>query len=418
MTYLAISPYFAVLPSLFAMFMAFLYPNEAWQEILFETNYGYLNFDMVAFVLVNLVFLYGGVYLAQSITFKTPMQSPNKDNTATVLLIAPVLLVTLVVLLSYVGYLIVHHHGFIFYAFEGKGTLVKEMIQTDEVDFSTLVNFAVPVVWWGWYRTLQVKQSIPFLLLIRSLLLLATIALVFVMIVLVSRFALMPLIIGIFVIVTKFLVFDKRPKTQHLKLSIILFAFLAVVIVVLFIFFSIARGYDDTDALWEMILGYGAVSFNRLSCLLQGGLSFEYSHTGFYLLPEPLFSLYEFFAHETPLSGFEVWLSEFDGAWEAGLNENFIWLTQFGYVYDSIGIATPLFFLLYGIMTGVTWRGFLASKSFGIIFYPLLYFSIFFLFGSIYFVIYFFYYFFVFIMLSMWEYIMINLFLTSDKKEE
>jgi len=166
-----------------------------------------------------------------------------------------------------------------------------------------------------------------------------------------------------------------------------------------------------------MILGYGPVSYNRLAFVLEEKLTYEYSFTGVYLIPEPFFSIINrLFIGET-FTHLELWLSEFDGIKQADINQQFIWLTQFGYAFDTLGYFSIFLFLIYGIVFGYLWKSFLAYRTLGIVFFPVLYFSIFYTFGSFYQVIFFPYYLFAFFIIVLWEYFMLLIIYVGTAKD-
>ncbi|NCO14332.1 MAG: hypothetical protein GW821_19565 [Shewanella vesiculosa] len=418
MRYLAINPYLVPLLSLAVMLVAFFYPGSTWEAIFDEPNLAFLNLKVLAWVLSCLFFLYLGIFISDNLIYfseKTEVHFVMQLPTVGWLLL-PVLAATLLALLLYLIYLVKVHPGYIFYTFIGQASLAKEMIQRDEVDFSTLPNFAIPILWWAWYRYWQLVSIDRGSQFTKFFLQSVTIVLLFVLIVIAARFALMPFIIGLFIIYAKFWIFDQLDCRQHFVRSIKIYSVLLAFIVGVFSLFSLARGYGEMAQIWEMILGYGPVSFNRLAYVLDGELSFEYSKTGVYLIPEPIFSIVRNLFLLPIFSDFELWESEFAGIASAGLNEQFIWLTQFGYAFDSVGIFSVFVFLFYGLVLGWLWKSFLAAKVVGIVLYPLMYFSVFFMFGSFHFIIFFPFYGFIFLVLFFWEKLLVLLIFSSSKE--
>jgi hypothetical protein len=60
----------------------------------------------------------------------------------------------------------------------------------------------------------------------------------------------------------------------------------------------------------------------------------------------------------------------------AGLNSSYNMATLFGGIYQSIGMATPLYFTALGFIGNRLYISFKNGKTFGIIFYPLFYASV------------------------------------------
>lgn len=406
----AINPFFVPLVSLFVFSIAFFYPTESWEAIFGETNHAHLDIKALVFILSCLLMYYLGLTITLHL-------SPPKGNSYSRAgrvnigwLLTPVLGATSLVLIAYLAYLNAHMPGYIFLSITGHGDQVKQLIADDQIQFNTIANYAIPVVWWAWYRyyshTEHATTTGLSLVFVRLMLVATTALLVATMIINVARFAIMPLFIGLFLIYAHLKVYQRKPPTRHLGASIKLALYLSLGLLLLFSLFAIARGSTGVEQLVEMILGYGPVSFNRLSAVLNGDLTYQYSTTGAYLIPEPLIQGMSHLLGSDYPSAVTVWLSEFDGVRNAGLNEKFIWLTVFGYLYDSIGLMSLPWFTLIGAMSAILWRAFCGGAVFGIVFYPLIYFTLLFIFGSNYLVIFAPYYFLSFVFLFLWEFIL------------
>lgn len=400
----AISPYFVPIVPFFVFMVAFLCPPEHWQSIFNEDNYTYFDPASLTFVIICLFFLYIGIWSGLKLNNASKRPKSSMINTkSSFIIIFPVLLITSLVLTIYIYYLATQIPDYILLTLSGQGDIAKQLIASDEVDFATLPNFAIPITWWAWYRFLEPTNRHSFHNLLLTALITTTALLALIIVINAARFALMPLIIGLFVIYAHLKIFSQSPEKDHLKKSIKIYTYLLICVISIFSLFAIARGASGIAGLIEMILGYGPVSFNRLSAALSGDLIFEYSSSGVYLIPDPFFYLWSNVLGTQHPTSMAVWLSEFDGVAAASLNENFIWLTVFGYTYDTIGLFSPAYFIAYGVLTGFLWRAFTAGQTYGIILYPLAYFSIFFFFGSNYFVIFFPYYTFILITIWAWE---------------
>jgi len=405
MKYHAINPYYVTLIPLLLFLITFFYPSNSWYTIFEEANVTYLSFGTLAFILVCLLFLVFGIILGSTIKI-TRAQNKIHSKLYFNLLLAPVLTVTAIVFVFYIIYLATNFPGYLLLTISGEGDLVKSMVAGGQMNYSTLPNFAIPIVWWGWYRYYSFSDKLNTIL---YLLRFTTLLLLIILVVNAARFALMPFIIGWFVIYTKLIVFDKTSRKNHKSRSIKFVLILSLVILVLFSLFAIARGIDNLEDLFSMILGYGPVSFNRLGAIFHSNLTFTYSNTFVYVIPEPFFTAFRYIFSMQTISGHEVWLSEFDGIQNANLNHKYIWLTIFGYVYDSIGLFSFFYFFIYGIITGLFWIAFLKGRLIGIVMYPLTYFSIFFFFGSNYLITFFAYYLLIYALLYCWELFIIML---------
>jgi len=408
MKYHAINPYFPLTVSLCLFAVSFFYPDSGWRTLVGEENLNFLNLQSLAFFLACvLLFVCGvaavnhsGLRFSGSVVFYG--ESFSFERRPGILLL-PVLLSVILVMTLYLLYLDYRVPGFVSYVFTGRGGEAKYLITSGELKFSTLQNVAVPVVAWAAYRYLDIKRkwggSIPW---VGAVLFLTVSIVIFVDVVTVARYALMPLFISLFVIFMKVSIFDNN-KRSHLFVSLRFLLVLFLMIVSLFIVFSYLRGVKDVTGVFSMILGYGPVSFNRLAALLQGNLSFEYAGDFVYIVPEPFLTACRWLAGMAPVSGHDVWLSEFDSVAQSGLNGDFIWATTFGYIYDSIGYFSLVYFFFYGCLTAMFWKRFLSGRTSGIMFYCAIYFSIFFWFGFNYIVGFFVYYLLAYLLITVWE---------------
>lgn len=131
-------------------------------------------------------------------------------------------------------------------------------------------------------------------------------------------------------------------------------------IALIFIAFSMLRGADSAETLLSDLVGYTIASFNRLAALLDGQMHFPYGGTGVYF--SGFVSFNESFSRLLPLAEWldlptfnTMWESEFDAVGRAGLNENLIWATAFGYLYSEVGWFTPWLFIPYGALAQWAW---------------------------------------------------------------
>lgn len=406
----AINPYMAPIVSVMFFFIAFFMPSDIWEQYLNERNYVYLNFTIFFYMLAALQCIYLGIFFGNKVFNSNAKCYAAKSFPAYNMLLLPVIVFSLGIALVYFAYLYFVHDGYVFLVFQGQGAKAKELIAADVVDFSTIVHLLIPSVWWGWYRYAEScrlglnKQRFIFYILI-----LLTLLVFFILIVMVARYALMPLFFGLFLIFMKFKVYEKNSPKKHFFKSLQYGVLFLLFVLILFSLLALSRGVSGFDDLLAILIGYGPASFNRLALVLEGGLSFPYAETGVYIIPDPFFSLLRSLIGLAPIDSMAVWRSEFSAVSEAGLNQNMIWATQLGYAWNSIYWGAFLYYFFYGFLLSFAYNKFLEGTRFGVIFYPLAFFSVFFLFGSIYFIIFFFYYFLFFVLLFFWEFVVFRM---------
>lgn len=401
----AIHPYSAPVVSLGFLLVAFFTPPSVWSLFVNEHNYAHFNFHVFFHFLISILFVFLGIYWGESFYNRKDHNISCLQGEISLFLISPVAVSVFIVSFSYFVYLFVFHSGFLSLVFNGEGDKAKLMISDGTVRYSSILMLAIPAILWSWYRYFEIRKlpevNDNFILKILAP---TTIFVLYIFLVMASRFALVPLVSGLFLIGMKFLVYDKKNKKDHLKISIRYASIFIFLILVLFSLLAVSRGVSGLHELASMIIGYGPASFNRLALILTGDLVFPFSQTGYYMIPEPLFSLLGALTGGV-INGYEVWLSEFSAVAASGLQGNLIWATFFGYSYlpDSLILFSFLFFILFGFVAGVSYQGFIKGQTHGIVLFPLLWFSLFFIFGSNYFVIYFQYFFVFLIIVSIWE---------------
>lgn len=162
----------------------------------------------------------------------------------------------------------------------------------------------------------------------------------------------------------------------------------AVAVTGLFLLFSVLRGSGSERFLTDLV-AYTISSYNRLSAVIHGRLVYPYAGHGIYLwsflgfnnMINAVIPFRDWFHWPTFL---QVWQSEFDANWNAGLNRFSIWSGAFGYIFSEIGWLSPLYLLLYGMLYGLVWRAVKRGKLLGIVLYPWFAFCILFWFGMNY----------------------------------
>lgn len=241
------------------------------------------------------------------------------------------------------------------------------------------------VCWWALWRLLEReawlgKADWP----LRAVLWISFIFALVTALMKVARYDLMPGLLG-FILV--YIVFRYRYTGIQLRRYVSLLMQAGLVLLSLFLLMSWLRGNSTQSDMVNNVMGYTVASYNRLAAVLSGEIQYPYSGSGTYTLR---------FLDHIPLlhrwidtgamfnmpDSVDVWISEFQSVYQAGLDGSYIWASAFGYVYADIGLFALIYFFILGVLAGWLWRSILNSRSIGVVVYPWFAFSILFWFGS------------------------------------
>lgn len=350
-------------------------PNSIWLPVLHEVNSAYLNFSVLLFIVLSNCCCMLGIYIGIRVKFVG--RYPHKANDLyqgrkLKALYFPVIALIFLILID-IAYLFYSYPEFVFLSISGEGDAAKLLLMDDTIRFKTLVLYAIPVNIWAWMRYANSDGNYNGL---RFLLLISTFLCVVLCVINASRAQLMPLFVGLFVIFAKNRL-DKVEVSKHGLISLRYLMVFSFMLIAIFSVFAMTRGNTDIDQIVASILGYGPVSFNRLASILAGKMHYEYSPTMAYILGNGFSNI----VFET--ENWQIWASEFSSTLQAGLNDNYIWGTMYGYLFDGLGFLSIIYFVLFGVFIGGVWKGFCRGSLFGLIFYPFLFFCLLFFLGQI-----------------------------------
>jgi hypothetical protein len=146
-------------------------------------------------------------------------------------------------------------------------------------------------------------------------------------------------------------------------------------IVIIFVVFTALRGAGTAGAVIESSIAYTIASYNRMSALLSGQMTYMYHGTGVYLAPylldrHKLNSILPIAQSMGWPSFVDLWRSEFMSVAASGLNPSFIWSGAFGYLYSDLGWGAIGYLYIMGIVIGCTWARFRAGGTVALTVYP------------------------------------------------
>jgi len=258
----------------------------------------------------------------------------------------------------------------------GGGAVAKEAINT-EGSFSQVQPV---LIYYNAYALARYCSSRHYLLnserqIFSALLILSIFLTILIAIAKVARYEMMPVICSL-----AFVVSEHKARTSRIgNLTLICYLIAALALVVgVFAFFSIFRGFAGVDEIVGTLIGYGPAPYNHLVSILDAEFKPTYAGTGLYAFPflghiplfESIFHLTEILGLPTAEATF---LAEFTDTERAGLNRMYIWLTMYGYVYADLGMGTLVFMLVYGYIANSLFEDYGRGGAVGAFMYPMIF---------------------------------------------
>ena len=378
-----LSPYGATLFPVLLLFISFIFPHSLYEYYVNEPNYTFLNFKMLAFGFLCVFFYYIGIYISNYRPLFNFRLIKNKIKLSIfsylgIILVIVILAQILSIFLVFVYFYKAVYLNLLEIVISGKGQLIKNYLSTEvRIPFGlgTVANFIIGIKFWLLYKWYAFQTELNHLskgkyFKLKILILLSITLFIISNIILVNRPLLMIFLLGWFLIYSYFnksSIFGRIVK-------------LSIVIVLIFIIVQIFRsaGVDSYESFDKLVLGrllgYTIADFNRFALIIDRKLNYVEAGISriFYILP----------ILKIPLTNvFFVDLREnaslsLSAVGNVGLNSSYNMATLFGGIYQSIGMATPLYFTVLGFIGNRLYISFKNGKTFGIILYPLFYASV------------------------------------------
>lgn len=251
----------------------------------------------------------------------------------------------------------------------GHGNMVKHIFEINTPQFGSFLYLNVITIFWAisnvFARGLKDKKTFIVIFFSSALLIISYVLTM-------QRGQLVFFMSGLLVIYFTFH-FSASITPRELIKNVFISVLLLMIIIIFITMFFFLRSVGPNH-LFSYILGYGPASFNRLAAIINGNLVYRYGVTGFYMAPfllhlpilDKIANINIFnFPHAAV-----VFTSEFNSLARAGLNSRFNWATVYGYIYSSIGWATPIYFMLLGFICSFVWGHLKRATQFGFAFYP------------------------------------------------
>lgn len=200
---------------------------------------------------------------------------------------------------------------------------------------------------------------------------------VFISVIKLARYELIPLVIGIAVLKLRKVYQARENSNSSSKPYRVVAVYSAAVVGIFLIFAAIRDEASGGNGLAANAVGYTVASFNRLSAVLDGQLELSYGGSGIYVLN--LFSnlpvVGSSFGSFLP-SNAAVYKAEFSDMQMAGLYRGYNWVTMYGYYYADLGLWVFPFCFVFGVIAQMAWRSFVQSGMLGTIVYPYIAFAL------------------------------------------
>lgn len=146
---------------------------------------------------------------------------------------------------------------------------------------------------------------------------------------------------------------------------------------------TMLRGQTADSALLRSLIGYGPASFNRLVAVYDGHLTYPDSGGGYYavqgvwdapVVGPTLTALGRASGLELPRDSSNNWQEQFLAVRRSGLQLEYIWGTQVGYILSDLGrTGTLIWHAAFGVLAGVLYALFRRGWVVGIIGYPFIF---------------------------------------------
>lgn len=381
-----ISPYFAAMVAYFIFLVALFFPEKYYRHLIREQNY--ISFDPASFLFVTtcvFFFFIGTLFVSQIsrriITKNSPDVCKVLRISVTKFILLPVIISIIFSFMS-IKLLLANNPNLIMYLLLGDGAnLKRELVLANTM--AQAAQFSICVALWATVQYNHYKHELRLFKRFFILLFIGVLSAICMAnaIIKMARFEMMPLLLGFMVIILNQKYKKVGNKTIVFYMLISFFALIAV-----FGVFSFLRGFDSSDDVVRSIVGYTITSYNHMAALLNGKLRYLYPGDGYYLA---VFLQYIPLVGDMFTSSVLGWVNpemvrskEFIDTAAASLNESYIWITVFGYVFVTASYLTPFFMLIYGCVAQLSWSSFKRGNPLGIVFYPWMFFCIMFWLGS------------------------------------
>lgn len=379
---LFINPYGPTIFPLFLLFVSLIFPPSLYESYVGEPDYMFLNIKILAFVLLCTFFYYIGVFISNYKPLFSFNLIKKKVKVSPFAYIGIISVLTIVLQLIFVFLMFIYfnktlHLNLLEIVLSGKGQLIKDYLGKEvRIPFGlgSIPLFVTGIEFWLLYKLYTFQADLNDLKKFRELkyleisIVVSLVLFIISNIITLNRPTLMIFLIGWFVIYSYFnkgSIFYRVVK-------------LSITVVLIYAITSILRWASGSENLTDLVLGrllgYTVADFNRLALILEGKLSYVEAGVPriFYILPIlkiPLTNIEFFNLRETsPLA--------LSAVGSAGLNSDYNMATLFGGIYQSIGIATPIYFTVLGFIGSRLYISFKRGKTFGIMLYPLFYASV------------------------------------------
>jgi oligosaccharide repeat unit polymerase len=394
---LLISPmYLGVFSAVLGIAMT-LYPKNAYENLMLEQDYMFLNPQLFLFILTCIIGFLLGIFFVRTTYKKSIDKTHDLFITDRFALFQIIFLIISCLISAYYFYFITKNVGNLFFLLKsGMGSTVRNngalAFDVNGVNSSSLLIANIAIINYTYFQFGKYKRNLAhYRFLVRTLLLLAIVLFVLTCFVIQARYLLMPCIVSLFIIT----IYNKYNNSNFNVFKLIRYSivFLTIVILLFLLISTIRDSYRTNFALSNNFAGYTLASYNRLAAIVSGNLIMPNSGSGFYILKSfwypslirRIFDVYQLGLSlglnlpDSPTSNF---LQTFNSVQLAGLQPGYNWPTTFGEVFSDLGWFSFVYFFIYGAVSWRVFLSFLNHKTWAIILYPYIAFCILFWFGT------------------------------------
>lgn len=363
--------------------ITFMFPPQWYSRIMNEPDFAFLNIELFVFTLLCSSAFVVGYKLYRPIVLNGSSSNSIFNVISNKFLVLPLIIWSALTVSSLLMVLALYPDLLYALATSAAPQLRAEISMKLQGVMSGAPIVLSGVIWWAVFRmrtTEVILQKKMFLT--RATLTFASLLVVIVFTLKMSRIELLPFLFGV-VINYKYAEHLASINANDRQLRQMLTLFTTGIL--LFIMMSLVRGYNWSGEATQ-IFAYGPASFNRLAAFLSGRLHFYGEGSGIYVsnfqgqIPfiKDFFNINKIFGQPTLNS---AWKNDFIDVANAGLNSHYTFPTVYGAIYSYFGWLSPLYFFIIGC----GYRQIVASidkaRIFGIVFFPFVLFSLFFWFG-------------------------------------
>ena len=326
------------------------FPPQWYSQIMNEPDFSFLNMKLFVFTLICTGVFVIGYKFYRPIALKATSSNYIFNVVSNKFLVLPLIIWSALTVSSLLMVLALYPDLLYALATSAAPQLRAEISMRLQGVMSGAPIVLSGVIWWAVFR-MRLTEVISHkkLLLTRVIIIFASLLIVIIFTLKMSRIELLPFLFGV-VINYNYAEHLASTNTNNRQLRQMITLF--TIGILLFIMMSLVRGYNWSGQATQ-IFAYGPASFNRLTAFLSGQLHFYGAGSGIYVsnfqgqIPfiKDFINVYKILGQPTLNS---AWKNDFIDVANAGLNSHYTFPTVYGAIYSYFGWLSPLYFFIIG----------------------------------------------------------------------